>query len=74
MQTPGGKVFVIIYALISIPIAGACLVVLADTVLYFMRKLIAKFTRNNMKKAFDEIDKDHSDSLDKDEVKLALKR
>ena len=74
VQTPGGKLFVIIYALISIPIAGACLVVLADTVLYFMRKLIAKFTRNNMKKAFDEIDKDHSDSLDKDEVKLALKQ
>ena len=47
--------------------------VLADTVLYFMRKLIAAFSLNKMKNAFHAIDTDNSHSLDKDEVKLALK-
>jgi hypothetical protein len=72
--TNSGKVFVIFYGLIAIPITGACLVVLADTVLYFMRKLIATFSLNKMKNAFHEIDADNSQSLDKDEVKLALKQ
>eukprot|EP00943_MAST-04B_sp_MAST-4B-sp1_P000709 g709.t1 len=72
--TNSGKVFVIFYGLIAIPITGACLVVLADTALYFMRKLIATFSLNKMKNAFHEIDADNSQSLDKDEVKLVLKQ
>ena len=72
-QTVSGKMFTAVYALIAIPLVGSCLVALADTALYFMRKAIASCTINGMRKAFDAIDKDNSKSLDKKEVKLVLK-
>lgn len=72
-QTATGKMFTAVYALIAIPLVGTCLVALADTALYFVRKAIASCTIDGMRKAFNAIDKDNSKTLDKEEVKLVLK-
>lgn len=70
-DTVGGKIFTIIYGLLSIPLAGALLVSVAQAALNFFAMLYS-MSMNKIDAAFDELDEDGGGFLDREEMRKGL--
>lgn len=70
--TTGGLFFTCIYGIISIPFAGYILVNVATSVLRFLTCIYTLFV-DKVEKAFDLLDSDKGGSLDRKEMRMALK-
>ena len=70
-STPGGQVFLVIYALIGIPAAGIALGVIAERALYIFTWLSMVGSDKTLA-AFKQFDEDDSGELDKSEFKAAV--
>ena len=71
-STVGGQIFTVVYALISVPVAGAILVKTAATVLKLVTHLYT-MSIDRVDKAFDTLDEDGGGFLDHEEMLLGLK-
>lgn len=69
--TVGGKVFTVVYGLLSIPLAGALLVSVAQTALDFFA-MIYSLSMNKIDAAFDQLDEDGGGFLDREEMRKGL--
>jgi hypothetical protein len=71
-STVGGQVFTVIYALVSIPVAGTILINTAATVLKLVTYLYT-MSIDKVDKAFDALDEDGGGFLDHGEMRQGLK-
>ena len=72
--TAGGRLFLIIFAMIGVPATGITLVCIAERAMYAVTKCfhIASRDKNKVNKAFDTFDDDGSGVLDLDEFRGAI--
>lgn len=71
-MTKGGRLFVVFYSLIGIPITALSLTGIAERVLYFFN-WVSKVGKDKSADAFQHFDKDGTGTLEKDEFKSAVK-
>ena len=71
--TTGGQIFLVLYALVGIPLTASCLLIMAERAL---RNITWLFTlgSDRIQAAFDAFDDDNSGELDLDEFKLAIQQ
>ena len=70
-STTGGRIFLIFYAIIGIPLTAICLSRAADCCLHLF-KWVSQLKLDKIKQTFDYFDKDHSGELDQEEFKNAM--
>ena len=70
-STPGGQIFLVIYALIGIPAAGVALAYIAERALYVFTWL-SMVGQDKTLEAFQHFDADNSGALDKEEFNQAV--
>lgn len=69
--TTGGQMFLVIYALIGIPMAGLALIFFSDRAIYVFT-WISEIGKDKIEYAFNRFDVDHSGFLDEEEFSDAL--
>ena len=69
--TPGGRIFLVLYAMVGIPAAGITLVFVAERALNCVTKCFT-MRQDKVKKAFEAFDEDDSGNLDLDEFREAI--